>query len=166
MKIGCLNKNTNITEYTYFYTRFKALSNEYGQEPYVQYEIQDGTITEQYIWDESSQTVILNPNYQAPAPDYVKQGMNIVTQAISFGQHLMIKFAGENVAMGITQAGKTREVADFLEGILKYIQSGSLYEVIVEIDLIISNGIPVGLSPFVTEERLLQFKQDIIDYLT
>lgn len=90
----------------------------------------------------------------------------IVKAAISFGQNLIVEFASENVLMGITQAGKTKLVADYLADVMRYAQSGSLYEVINEVDNKITNGIPQELSPFVTETRLLEFKQKVLDYLS
>ena len=164
MKIGCLNKITNQTEYIYHSTRFKSLPAPYGKEPYVQYEIQDGTTPDQYIWD--TDEVIIDPNYVPPTPDYVSIGMDAVRNAVEFGQNMIIKFAGQNIALGITQVGKTKEVADYLSDVTRYIQTGSLYEVVSEIDRLISVGIPAELSPFVTETRLTEFKQEIMDYLT
>jgi hypothetical protein len=164
MKIGCINKQTNITEYIYIYDRFKKLPKPYGSDDYVQYEILDKV--SKYIWDEGTQSVIIDPNYVEPEIDYVSIGKKIVRDAIEFGQELVIDFAGENVALGITQAGKTKEVADYLEDVQRYISSGSLYEVIDQIDDLIANTVPSSLSPFVTDERLLEMKEKIEDYLS
>lgn len=89
-----------------------------------------------------------------------------ITAAIEFGNRLVIEFAADNVALGITQAGKTKEVVDYCNNMLRYIQSGSLYEVIHEVDALINAGIPGNLAPFVTQEKLEMFKQKIIDFLT
>jgi len=88
-----------------------------------------------------------------------------ISGAISYFSDLVIDFSSDNVLMGITQANKTKDVSDFLEGVMKYGVSGSLYEVINEIDRIISNGIPDDLSPFVTSERLEDFKSRISNHL-
>jgi hypothetical protein len=77
----------------------------------------------------------------------------------------MVEFASENVMMGITQAGKTKEVANYLTDVARHIQTGSLYEVINEIDRLKIEGLPQDLSPFITETRLDRFKQKILDYL-
>ena len=90
----------------------------------------------------------------------------IVSNAIKFGQELIIDFASQNVLMGITQAGKTKDVADYLSNLMRYAQSGSLYEVINETNLLISQGLPSDLSPFITESRMNEFKQKVIDYLS
>jgi hypothetical protein len=89
----------------------------------------------------------------------------IVSNAIAFGNDLIVRFAAENVLMGVTQAGKTKAVADYLVDVMRYAQTGSLYEVINEVSRLQSLGVPSGLSPFVTEQRLEQFKQKIITYL-
>lgn len=86
--------------------------------------------------------------------------------AISFFDALMVKFAAENVSMGITLAAKTREVSDYLANVLRYGQTGSLFEVINEVDNLISEGVPASLSPFVTEQRLNDFKAKIQEYLS
>lgn len=89
-----------------------------------------------------------------------------VKAAINFGQELIVNFASENVLMGITQAGKTKDVADYLANVMRYAQSGSLYEVINEVDRLILEGIPANLDPFVNEARMNAFKQKIVDYLS
>lgn len=165
MKIGVLNKLTNKTEYTYYYHRFKALGEPYNQSNYVQYEVID-PILEKYIWDEANQIVIVNPNYQTPTPNYTEIGKDRVRAAISYGLTLMIDFAGENVGMGITQAGKTKDVSDYLIDVTRYLQTGSMYEVMNEIDRLILAGIPVELSPFVTEARMNAFKAKIVAFLS
>jgi len=98
------------------------------------------------------------------APEEVVK--NSVKSAIEFGNELIITFASENVLMGITQAGKTKEVADYTADIMRYAQSGALYEVMAEADRLIAAGLPVDLEPFITEPRLLAFKQKVQDYLT
>jgi predicted P-loop ATPase len=90
----------------------------------------------------------------------------VISEAMEFGRTLVVDFAAENVLMGITQAGKTKAVADYLSDVSRYTQTGSLYEVISEIDRLIQEGLPSDLEPFITESRLIAFKQKIIDYLT
>ena len=89
----------------------------------------------------------------------------IVSEAISFGSNLIIDFATENVLMGITQAGKTKEVADYLADVMRYAQSGSLYEVLAEVNRLQTAGLPAELAPFVTTDRMNEFKLKIEQYL-
>ena len=89
----------------------------------------------------------------------------IIENAMRFFHDIMVVFAAENITMGITQSGKTKAVADYLQDVLRYGQSGSLYEVISEIDSLILAGVPTDLSPFVTVARLTEFKSKIAGYL-
>lgn len=164
MKIGCMNKNNNQVEYVYTSNRIKALPAPYGKEPYVQFEITEGTLLESYIWNGTQ--VVVDSGYIPPEPDYASLGAMAVKRAVEFGQELMIRFAGENVALGITQAGKTKEVADYLADVTRYLQTGSLYEVINEIDSLILAGIPSELSPYITQVRMEEFKSKVNNYLT
>ena len=49
-----------------------------------------------------------------------------IESSISFGNSLIVEYATANVLIGITQAGKTREVVDYFQEIVRYIQTGSL----------------------------------------
>jgi len=89
----------------------------------------------------------------------------VVRGAMDFFSTMMVHFAAENVTMGITQAGKTKEAADYLSVVMRYGQSGSLYAVMNEIDTLVSNGVPASLSPFVTSARLTDFKSEVAGYL-
>lgn len=90
---------------------------------------------------------------------------NKVKRSLEFGQELILQFSTENILMGITQQEKTGAVVEYLGDLLKYIQTASLYEAVKEIDKLINNGVPAHLSPFVTEERLSEFKQKILSFL-
>jgi hypothetical protein len=90
---------------------------------------------------------------------------NIVSKSVEFFNNMMINCAAKNVLEGITQAGKTRDVADYLKDAMRYGQSGSLYEVVNEIDRKISEGIPTELSPFITDEKLLDMKNKALTFL-
>lgn len=83
-----------------------------------------------------------------------------------FVENLVFEFAAENIEMGITQAGKTKLVADFLRNINYYMRSYSLYEAVVEINTEISNGLDPNLAPFITESRLNDFSNKIVEFLT
>jgi hypothetical protein len=97
--------------------------------------------------------------------DMTEQVRQIVRNAINFGVDLIEVFATENILMGITQAGKTKAVSDYLSDVTRYAQTGSLYEVINEIDRLIALGIPLDLAPFVTVARMADFKQKVLNYL-
>lgn len=77
-----------------------------------------------------------------------------IAAAIQFGNQFIVDAATENVIQGITQAGKTKEVSDFLSAIVRYLREGSLYAALAEIDFLVANGIPEGISPWVTVDKL------------
>jgi hypothetical protein len=89
-----------------------------------------------------------------------------IAQAMNFGRSLIIRYASENVLMGITASGKTKAVADCLQQLSYYISSGSLYQAISQIDTLISDGLDESLSPFITEARLNTYKAMIVAFLT
>jgi hypothetical protein len=102
-----------------------------------------------------------------PLPeDPLQPYKDIVLNAIEFFNDIMIKYAAENITLGITIQNKTKEVADYLSDLMRYGQSGSLYEVMHEIDSLISSGLPSNLAPFVTETRLVSFKNEIQNFLS
>jgi hypothetical protein len=90
---------------------------------------------------------------------------NVIINAMSFGNSLIVEFATENVLMGITQAGKTKAVSDLLSDVMRYAMSGSLYEVINEVDRLLQAGLPAELEPFISTSRLTSFRQKIVTYL-
>lgn len=99
-----------------------------------------------------------------------------------FGEALMRKIRAENMAMGITQSGKTGEVLGFFNikvfpnpnGVFPYsledaFESGSMYEIVNIIDYWLKpeNVTQIAhLAPFITPERLTQWKIEIIEELT
>ena len=90
---------------------------------------------------------------------------NVIQDARNFFDDLLNNFAAENVLLGITQAGKTRDVADYLRDVMYYGQSGSLYEVLGVINQLQQAGYPTDLEPFITEVRMTLFKSKIEGYL-
>lgn len=101
-------------------------------------------------------------------------------QAQLFGQNLMSKFRGDNILMGITQAGKSGALLSVMSeridinqdgfpiSLKESIETGTLYEAIKLVEYHIQkaqNGNYDGLAPFLNEERLLKFKTDILEYL-
>lgn len=89
----------------------------------------------------------------------------LVSDSIDFFNKLMINCAAQNVLDGITQAGKTKVVADYFADVMRYGQSGSLFEVINEINSKLSEGVPSELNPFVTEEKLINLRSKTLEFL-
>jgi hypothetical protein len=88
-----------------------------------------------------------------------------ITDAKEFGDKLLNEFATENVLMGITQAGKTIEVTDYLHKLSHYMMTGSLYAALTEIDVILADTNRDHLAPFVTTERMEIYKDKIKQFL-
>jgi hypothetical protein len=86
----------------------------------------------------------------------------IVADAKRFGQGLIDKFAAENIAMGITQAGMTGTVRRAMVDVVSALWTGSLYDAMTE-----ARAIPAESKDgtFITDARLLSFVNSIEDYL-
>lgn len=95
-------------------------------------------------------------------PEYVQA--NILEPAASFGLNLSKRFASENILQGITQAGKTMLVGDALRDVAYYMERGSLFAAEAKI-IQLSQNLDPALSPFVTTERLLRYRNLIRQYL-
>lgn len=87
--------------------------------------------------------------------------------AMMFGKALIVEVALANIQLGITQAGKTRAVADYTQKLQNYLATGSLYAAIEEITAL-KNDITrplLNLSPFITDAKLDYYKQKIQTFL-
>lgn len=103
--------------------------------------------------------------YSTPTVDEQTEALaKVIQKARLFGDATIAQFALENVAMGITQAGKTRAVADYCQKLQYYMSTGSLYAALEEIQDIADNT-PPELAPFVTPERLAVYTNKIKAYL-
>lgn len=137
------------------------------------YKITSGRTTIEFATEEAAQAYKLANNLEEEIETFEEElplasidFTAIVKDGINFGNDLIIAFAAENVSMGITQAGKTKAVADYLVDVTRYAQTGALYEVINEVDRLSTAGLPPELAPFITQTRLDAFKQKILDYLS
>ena len=85
-----------------------------------------------------------------------------IANAVAFGQHLLIKFAADNVMLGITQAGMTSTVRAVLGPVVQCLQTGSLYDAMAQCRAVAPESKD---ATFVTDIRLLAFINLIEDYL-
>lgn len=99
---------------------------------------------------------------QPPSVNANKQTQLVVSNAISFGNKLVVEFASENILMGITQDGMTKIVRQNMTEVISALQTGSLYDAINE-----ARNIPIERkdAKYITNERLLQFINKIESYL-
>ena len=88
-----------------------------------------------------------------------------INDAIIFGNGLVVDATIENVLMGITQAQKTRAVSDYCRALQRYLQQGSLYAALEEINELIAGPPPSDLAPYITIERLQTLKSKLQAYL-
>lgn len=99
------------------------------------------------------------------APTIIDIATAKLDEATVFGAGLIRIVTIENIAMGITVYNKTKEVSDYLRAVQRYLQSGSLYAAMEEIDRLIGIGIDPNLAPFVTEARMFNNKTKIKQFL-
>lgn len=90
-----------------------------------------------------------------------------VKSAVSFGNNLQMTMITQNIQNGITKAGLTQAVANYLQNCQYYLSTGSLYAAIEEINSLIADtsSTKTALSPFVTNTILYQYLNQIQTYL-
>lgn len=105
--------------------------------------------------------------YVPPTTPLVQKVASSIQAAAEFGQDLMRQYAAENVLMGITPAGATPAVANYLQVIVYYLNTGSLYAAIGQLNTMIADtsAAKTSLSPYVTNERLYAYLNMIQIYL-
>lgn len=85
-----------------------------------------------------------------------------VKKAIKGVNSIINKFCAENIVMGINQANKTKLVADEFKDVIYYAQTGSLYEALSALDLVV---ITPEMSPFLTEARRTELRDKLLNFL-
>jgi hypothetical protein len=86
----------------------------------------------------------------------------LIERCIKFGNLIVIEFAADNVLLGITQASKTKLIADACQQAFYYLSTGSLYEArsaMLEIE------ITEEMAPYLTEQRRIEFINKIETFL-
>jgi hypothetical protein len=85
-----------------------------------------------------------------------------VRRAIDFGIQLLVEFASENIALGITADGKTSDVRKAMSEVTSALTTGSLHDAIAEARLIQEADKD---DKYITNERLLEYINKIETYL-
>lgn len=98
-------------------------------------------------------------NFVAPNFNSIpQQAVEVKIQhAIEGFNKLSVTYAAQNVLLGITQYGKTKLIADTLADVMRYGQSGSLYQVIASLQAI---QITDDMAPFITQSKINQMISD------
>jgi hypothetical protein len=100
-------------------------------------------------------------------PTETEQIQAAIQAAMTFGQQLIVQYSAQNVAAGITQAGQTQAVANYLGPMINYLITGSLYAAIDQINTYIADtsSTKQGLSPYVTNDILYAYLNEIQTFL-
>jgi hypothetical protein len=105
-------------------------------------------------------------HYLTPTPKPINEVVDERLQAsMEFGLKMIRDAATENILTGITQAGKTREVSDFLSDVERYLRTGSLYAASDELSELAAGEIPEDIQTWVSQEKLLNAKSRIDAFL-
>lgn len=86
-----------------------------------------------------------------------------VKKAIKNAQALIQTFSSENIIMGITQAGKTKLIADMFKDVFYYSQTGSLYECLLSLNQLTPTE---ETAPFFTQQRKTELLNKLTNILT
>jgi hypothetical protein len=103
-----------------------------------------------------------SPFAHIPDPQY-QRCRQIVENAIAGWHNLVVTVAAENIALGITQRGKTKLIADTLMPIMVYGQSGSLWQAYEALNSI---HVTPEMAPFITKERIEWIRNEIIKIMS
>ena len=103
-----------------------------------------------------------SPFFQIPDPVF-NRCKQVAQNAIASWQQLVLTVAAENIAMGITQSGKTKLIADTLSPVVVYGSSGSLWEAYKMLNEI---KVTPDMAPFITEARLAWMRNELITILS
>lgn len=86
----------------------------------------------------------------------------VLKPAKQFALEIEENFVAENIAMGITQAGKTDLVTERLSEVLKHVRNASLYSALAAIQNVV---VDESVHPFITAPRMLAFANKIKKFL-
>jgi hypothetical protein len=105
------------------------------------------TTQELTIEEQSTLTALITTHTTLDMETIIRAKVN---KSINGANEIIRQFATENILMGITQAGKTKLIADSMSSVMYYCQTGSLYEVLTALNTI---NITPEMSPFLTTAR-------------
>lgn len=87
---------------------------------------------------------------------------DIVRKSFEFGSEMMIQFAEENKALGITQDGKTSQVRSIMKPVRDAVLDGALYDALNELDSIPQSSFD---TKYITQARIDKYKNLILEFL-
>lgn len=98
---------------------------------------------------------LTQPQYDACA--------EIISAAQAAWIGMVTQFAAENLAMGITQAGKTGLIADALQQVMVYGSSGSLWQAFAALSEVV---VTPEMAPYLTQDRIEWMKNVMIQAIS
>jgi len=104
-------------------------------------------------------TALVNAHTSLTAFESVQ---NVIENAMSFGRQLMKEYAASNVIAGYNTA-QVKAISNHLENVQRYIDSGSLYVALDEINSL--SPLTVDSVELISQAKLDEFSQKIMDYL-
>jgi hypothetical protein len=117
---------------------------EYAEQPGIGWSFDNGSFIAPVVPQKEMKDIVKNKIIAA------KNAANLISE----------EFAVENVMLGITQAGKTKLIADALSSVFYYASTGSLYEAINALDAVV---VTEGMWPFLTEEKKAAFRLKFVN---
>ncbi len=104
----------------------------------------------------------LHTFFNIPQTEY-NEYAEVVELALNYWQQMVVTFAAENIAMGITQQGKTQLIASALQEVLTYGSSGSLWQAYAALSNV---QITPEMSPFLTTARIEWMRNSMIQIIS
>lgn len=100
--------------------------------------------------------------FTPPVVDMQKLVEDKILKAIVGFNKLVISYAATNVLGGITQLGKTKLISDTLSDVMRYGESGSLYQAIAALQAVV---VTEEMAPFITAQKIESMIKDITELI-
>ncbi len=103
-----------------------------------------------------------SPYFNIPDPAYARC-QQIMNNALNAWHNIVITVGAENIALGITQSGKTKLIADALYPVMAYGSSGSLWEAYNALNQV---KVTPDMAPYITQDRIEWMKNQLIQAIS
>jgi len=103
-----------------------------------------------------------SPFFNIPDPTYGRC-VQVMNNALNAWHNIVVTVGAENIALGITQSGKTKLIADTLFPVMMYGNSGSLWEAYNALSQI---TVTKEMEPFITEDRIAWMKNQLVQAIS
>jgi hypothetical protein len=103
------------------------------------------------------------PTYFNISQPLYNECLGVVQAAYASWTGMVQQFAAENIAMGISQNGKTQLIADALYQVMVYGSAGSLWQAYAELSNVV---ITPEMAPYLTEARIDYMRNVMIQMIS